>query len=76
MTRPVRRTLRHMGFAACMLATSACAGAPPAASPATPSVGGMPRTYLMRPDQLQLAKQRLDAGDAGLRPAYERLLRC
>lgn len=39
-----------------------------------PVVGG-PRVFVLRPEALQVAKQRVKAGDTRITPAYERLLR-
>jgi hypothetical protein len=41
---------------------------------ATPAVARL-RVYSLRADALERAKQRIAAGDSGLRPAYDRLLR-
>jgi hypothetical protein len=49
-------------------------GEPPAPA-ATPARADLPRLALWRMDQLETARRRVRAGDAGLRPAYEGLLR-
>lgn len=72
--------LRLLALVPCALAATACAhrgaevaGQAPTAAAAA-RAGEAPRTYLMRGDQLLLAKHRLAAGDASLQPAFARLI--
>lgn len=75
------RSLRNLALVPYALAVGACAhgtavpAGPSATAPATARATAAPRTYLMRADQLQLAKQRLAAGDGSLQPALAQLLR-